>query len=75
MEKNSQNFSMEDVKRLANSPAGRQLIAMLQRTDGAKLQKAADLASAGDIKSAGQIINNILSSNDQAQDLIDQLGR
>ena len=75
MEKNSENFSMEEARRLANSPAAQQLIAMLQRTNGAQLQKAMDLASAGDIKSAGQIINGLLSGSDQAQRLADELRR
>ena len=30
MQKNSQDFSMEEVMRLAKSPAGQQLLAMLQ---------------------------------------------
>lgn len=75
MKKNSQNFSMDEAMQLANSPAGQQLIALLQKTNGAQLQKAMDLASAGDMKNAGQIINAILSSNDQAQGLVDKLGR
>ena len=75
MEKNSQNFSMDEAMRLAKSPAGQQLIALLQQSNGPQLQKAMDLASAGDMKSAGQIINALLSSNEQAQGLIDQLGR
>ena len=75
MEKNSQNFSMDEAMRLAKSPAGQQLIALLQQSNGPQLQKAMDLASAGDMKSAGQIINTLLSSNEQAQGLIDRLGR
>ena len=75
MEKNSQNFSMDKAKELANSPAAKQLIAILQQQNSAQLQKAMDLASAGDMKSAGQIINGILSSNDQAKNLADKLGR
>ena len=75
MEKNSQNFSMEEAMKLANSPAAQQLMALLQNANGAQLQKAADLASAGDIKSAGQIINGLLAENDQAKKLADKLGR
>ena len=75
MEKNSQNFSMEEAMKLANSPAAQQLIAMLKHTNGAQLQKAADLAAAGDMKSAGQILNGLLSGNSQAQKLAEELGR
>lgn len=75
MEKNSQNFSMEEAMKMANSPAAQQLIALLRQTNGSQLQKAMDLASAGDMASAGQIIDGLLSSNDQAQGLIDKLRR
>lgn len=75
MEKNSQNFSMEEAMKMANSPAARQLIAMLQSTNGAQLQKAADLAAAGDMKNAGRIINSLLSGSEQAQKLAEELGR
>ena len=46
MQKNSQDFSMQEVMRLAKSPAGQQLLAMLQSTDSNKMQQAADLARA-----------------------------
>ncbi len=75
MEKNSHNFSMEDAKKIANSPAAQQLIAMLQQTNSTELQKAMDLASAGDVQSAGKIINKLLSGSDQAQKLADKLRR
>ena len=75
MEKNSQNFSMEEAMKMANSPAAQQLIAMLQQTNSAQLQKAMDLASAGDMKNAGNIINSLLSESDQAQKLADKLRR
>lgn len=75
MEKNSQNFSMEEAMKMANSPAARQLLAMLQQTDSAQLQKAADLAAAGDMKSAGQILNKLLGENVQAKDLANKLRR
>lgn len=75
MEKNSQNFSMEEAMKLANSPAAQQLIAMLQQTNSAQLQKAMDLANAGDLKNAGKIISGVLSGNTQAQKLAEELRR
>lgn len=75
MEKNSQNFSMEEAMKMANSPAAQQLIAMLRQTNSDQLQKAMELASAGDMKNAGNIISSLLSQNDQAQKLADKLGR
>ncbi|MBR4108950.1 MAG: hypothetical protein IKK41_01315 [Oscillospiraceae bacterium] len=75
MEKNSQNFSMEEAMKMANSPAAQQLIAMLRNTNGDQLQKAMALASAGDMKSASQIINGLLSGSPQAKKLAEELGR
>lgn len=75
MEKNSQNFSMEEAMKMANSPAAQQLIAMLQQTNSQQLQKAMELASAGDMKSAGRIINGLLSGSEQAKRLAEELGR
>ena len=62
MDKFSQNFSKEDILRLAKSPAGQQLMAMLQQTDSVKLQQAASQAQSGDYSSAGQTLQSMLSS-------------
>lgn len=75
MEKNSENFSMEEAMKMANSPAAQQLMAMLRQSDNGQLQKAMDLASAGDMKNAGQIINELLSANRKAQKLAEELRR
>ena len=75
MEKNSQNFSMEEAMQIAKSPAAQQLINMLKQTNGNQLQKAMYLASAGDMKNASQIIRSILSADKDAQDLANKLGR
>ena len=73
MEKKSQDFSMEDVMRIAKSPAGQQLIAMLQREDSTKLQQAVSQAQTGNLSQAGQTLSSILSSP-EAQQLIKKLG-
>lgn len=73
MQKNSGNFSMEDVMRLANSPAGKQLISMLQQSDPSAMQAAAQQASAGDYSKAMQSLKPFLAS-DEVQKLIGQLG-
>ena len=73
MQKKSQDFSMEEVMRLAKSPAGQQLIAMLQREDNAKLQQAVSQAQAGNISQAGHTLSDLLSSP-EAQQLIKALG-
>ena len=73
MEKNNPNFSMEEVLKLAKSPAGQQLMAMLQQQDSAKLEQAAAQAKAGDYSQASQTLNAMLSSP-EAQKLMKQLG-
>lgn len=74
MQKNSQDFSMEEVLRLAESPAGQQLLAMLQSADSTQLQQAMQQATAGEYTQAGQTLQSILSSP-EAQQLLKQLGR
>ena len=73
MQKNSQDFSMQEALRLAKSPAGQQLLAMLQNSDNQKLQQAMDQASSGDYTRASQTIRNLLSSP-EAKKLLEELG-
>lgn len=73
MQKKSQEFSMDEIMRLAKSPAGQQLIAMLQQEDSTKLQQAVTQAQTGNLSQAGQTLSSILSSP-EAQQLIKKLG-
>ena len=73
MEKKFQDFSMEDVMRLAKSPAGRQLMAMLQQGDKAQLQQAMTQAKGGDYANASRTLSDMLSSP-EAQKLLKELG-
>lgn len=73
MQKKSQDFSMEEVMRLAKSPAGQQLIAMLQKQDSAQLEQALRQAKTGDYSQAGQTLQAMLASPD-AQKLLKELG-
>ncbi len=73
MEKKSQDFSIREAQRLANTPEGRQLMALLQQNDKGQLQKAMAEASAGNYMEAGNLLQSLLSSPD-AQKLIQQLG-
>jgi len=73
MQKNSENFSMQEALRLVESPAGQQLLALLQRSDGTQLQKAADMCAAGNYESARQTLSPLLNSP-QVQALLKQLG-
>ena len=73
MEKKSQDFSIQEAQRLAKSPAGKQLMQMLQQQDPSQLQQAMDLASAGNYKEAGKMLQSLLASP-EAQKLMQQLG-
>ena len=73
MRKNSQDFSIQEAKRLAKTPEGQKLMTMLQQNDNEKLQKAMAEASAGNYKEAGSILQSLLSSP-EAQQLIQKMG-
>ena len=40
MDKNSQNFSIDEVKKFAQSPEGQKLFAMLQHSEGEAVRQA-----------------------------------
>lgn len=73
MQEKNQNFSMEELMKLANSPAGQQLMAMLKSQDNSKLEQAAAQAKSGDYAQAGQTLSSMLSSP-EARKLIKELG-
>ena len=73
MQKNSQDFSMQEAMRLAKSPAGQQLLELLRHSDGERMQQAASQAAAGDYVNAAQTLSALLSSP-EAQALMKQLG-
>lgn len=66
------NPDMSELLRLAQSPAGQQLITLLQRSGGSELQNAIAKASAGDYEQAKTAISSLLSSP-EAQALLKQL--
>ena len=74
MQKNSDNFSMQDAIRLAQSDAGRRLLAVLQAQNGDAVRKATDQAAAGDYEQMKETISSLLASP-EAQALLEQLRR
>ncbi len=60
MQKKSEDFSVQEALRLANSPAGQQLLATLQQATPEQLQKLRAQTEAGNIS--------------QMQTLLQQLG-
>ena len=73
MEKKSQDFSIKEAQRLAKTPEGQQLMAILQQQDSGQLRKAMTQASAGNYQEAGAILQSLLSSP-EARQLMQQLG-
>lgn len=73
MQKNSQNFSIQDAMRLANSDAGQQLLAILKQKDSAQLQKALSQAASGQQQELAGTLSQLLQSP-EAQALLKQLG-
>lgn len=73
MQEKSPNFSIQEAMRLANSPAGKQLMALLQKQPKEALNAAADQAAAGNLDAAKASLQAILSSK-EAQAFMAQLG-
>ena len=73
MQKNSENFSIQDAMRLAGTPAGQELLSLLRRGDTTQFQQAAQLASAGNYTQAQQLLSGFLQ-DPEVQKLLSQLG-
>ena len=65
--------SMQEMLRMAASPAGKQLIALMQQKGGEDLQKAMKLAATGDYMQVKKAMESVLS-DPQAQKLLKELG-
>ena len=68
------HISMQEVLRMAASPAGQQLIAMLRKQSDSEFQAAMSSAASGDYTQAKQAIEKLMT-DPQAQKLLKQLGR
>lgn len=66
--------AIQDAMRLAGTPAGQQLLNMLQRSNDPALQQAMQKAAAGDFQQAKQAISALLQ-DPQVKKLLDQMGR
>lgn len=72
MDKNSVN--LQEIMRIAKSPAGQQLIAMLKEKDPTAMQQATKQASSGNYAQAMEQLKDVLSSP-EGQRLLKDLGR
>jgi len=73
MQKNSGQFSMEDMMRFAKSPQGQQLLAMLQNTKDPAIRQAMAQVAKGDLKNAEAALKGFSPSED-LQKIIKQAG-
>ena len=74
MQENSNQFLIQEAMRLAGTPAGQQLLAMLQKNGGASLQDAMNQAAAGNYEQAKSALSALLE-NPEAKRLLEQLGK
>lgn len=72
MEKNFQDFSMQEALRLAQTPAGQRLLAMLQQQYGEQLRQVITQAAAGHYEEVQRKMTDLLS-NPEAQTLLNQM--
>lgn len=68
-----QGITTEDIMRMASSPAGQQLIRLLQQRGGDQLQNAVDKASRGNFEDAKNTLAGMLN-NPEIQAMLRQLG-
>ena len=73
METGPQKFSMEDAKKIAATPAGKQLLSLLKQADKQNLQSALEDAKSGNYDSMRQKLEPLLASQ-QVQELLQKLG-
>lgn len=73
MEKQNQDFSMQEAMKLIQSPAGQQLLHMLQNSSDPALQRAMEQATRGDIGKAKQSLQHLIA-DEEIQKLLTQLG-
>lgn len=65
--------AIREAMRMAQGPAGQQLLQMLRAGNSQELKTAMDKAAAGDYIAAKQALSGILS-NPEAQKLLSQMG-
>lgn len=74
MQNFSDDINMRKAMELAGSPAGQQLLALLQKNGGAEFQQAMAKAALGDYDAAKQALISVMNTP-EAKQLLEQLGR
>lgn len=67
------NHAIQEARKLANTPEGKQLAALLQQLGGHSMQQAMDAAATGDLTQARQAISALMQ-NPEARQLLEKLG-
>lgn len=67
------DHALQEARKLAQTPEGKQLAALLQQLGGHNLQQSIDAAAAGDYRQAQQAISALMQ-NPQARQLLEKLG-
>ena len=67
------NHALQEARKLAGTPEGKQLAALLQQLGGYDMQQALDQAAAGDIRQAKQAVLRLMQYP-QAQAILQKLG-
>ena len=74
MQENSNQKMIQEALRLASTPAGQQLLALLQKNGGTELQDAMNQAATGNYDQAKKALASLMA-DPEAKKLLDQLGR
>lgn len=67
------DHAIQEARKLAATPEGKQLAALLQQLGGHDMQQAMDRAAAGDMTQAKQAISALMQ-NPEARQLLEKLG-
>lgn len=73
MKKKSDDFSLDDASRIAQSDAGQQLYSALQRKDSDLFQRAMDQAASGNFGQVKQTMSALLE-DPEIRELLSRLG-
>ena len=65
--------TMQEAKKISDTPEGKQLAALLQQLGGYNMQQAMDQAAAGDFRQASQLIRQLMQ-HPEARSLLEKLG-
>lgn len=72
MQNKQENFSMQDAMRLANSPAGKELLALLKESSDGTVEQARKQAEHGDFEQVKKTLAEVMK-NPNVQKLLEEM--